>query len=152
MTFNPLNAAREVLRTTSLSDPADVAEAVFGLTPPEAIPEAYRSLLRNVAREAMRMERATSDDREDTRRAPQPSAKVAAIRAMHDKWLRQRVCPNGDWKMLGDCTITDIQAIAEERREIAAKNEAVAKEFDTLADRMARQGVTYVRELDGAVE
>lgn len=55
--FDPYKMARDVLASTSLVDPDDIAEAIFDRTPKRSVPAAYRLILRSVAREAIRLSR-----------------------------------------------------------------------------------------------
>ena len=160
--FSPARAAREILDTTDLTDLDDIAEKIYAATPPDEIPHAYRALLREVAREAIRLGRmrepeADAECPEGTpledclpaaRRFPQPSSRVRGIRAQHEAWLRQRVNVENGWKMLGDCTVREVLFIAAQRRDAATRNAAVAAEFEDLAERMRLAGVEYVRDLD----
>lgn len=78
--------------------------------------------------------------------APVRSAKVGAIRDHWAKFLDERVQVNGNWKKVADCTVQDVQALARERREVAAKNVAHAKRFEKLAEDMQAQGAATVAE------
>lgn len=188
--FDPHETTRTVLASTKLSDPIDIAEEVFRLTPRTAVLGAYHSLLREVAREEIRKARAGrsfgptdfqqattgvstpngglspagSDStgggqtRSDTHRSPvaprrtaNKSSRVAAIRSNHEKLLAQRVFARGEWKLLGDCTLQDVRDLAEQRRMVAARNEAVAERFEKLAARMDELGAATVRDLGAEV-
>lgn len=142
--FNPRETAKSILATTDLADPDEIAEAIFRATPKGSIAGAYRALLRDVAREEIRFGRMAD---EPAARKPNNSSKVAAIRAGHEAFFAQRVYANGDWKLLGDCTVADVLDLAAQRREIAAKNLATAEKYEALAERMAHARATTVREL-----
>lgn len=148
--FDPHSTARQVLTTTNLTDPADIADAVFDRTPEAAIRDAYRHLLRRVALDAIRMDRMTANEADpvvEPRRAPNRSPKVAAIRARHSQYLAQRVFALGVWKQLGDCTLEDVLDLAAQRREVAAQNAAQAERFEALAARMRTSGAGTVAAL-----
>lgn len=84
-------------------------------------------------------------------RKPNRSAKVTAIRNHHAAWKRARYVINGEWKMLADCTVDDVLALAEQRRAVAARNESEATRFDQLARAMKDAGVSTVADLDDDV-
>lgn len=146
--FNPLEAAHKVLLDTRIADPDQIAELVFQATPKRLMAHAYRSLLRGVAREAIRLANMSAGEENDV--APQPSSRLRAIRAQHLAELDQRVFANGEWKLLGDCTIPDFLDLAAQRRQIAAKNTAKAEQYEKIAARMAEYGAETYRELEGA--
>ncbi|MFJ8852305.1 hypothetical protein [Streptomyces sp. NPDC102437] len=76
------------------------------------------------------------------------SAKVAAIRAAGPRWLDDRLCTGEhEWKRLGDCTFTDLMYAVRQRRDQAARTEAVAASLERLADLLRTHGVECVRDL-----
>lgn len=204
-TFSPLSVARQVLAETDLVEPAEIADAVFARTPAGEVEAAYRLLLRDVAREAIRFERMrvqtslgsheddgshshiapegsdfpqgqtdrgshfqpalggqsspTSHSRLDAHtavagggRKPNRSGRLAAIRDRHAAWKRARYVIDGTWKMLADCTVDDVLALAAQRRDVAARNTAEAERFDQLARVMKDAGAVTVADLDDDVE
>lgn len=161
--FNLTDSIRSVLATSRLADPADIAQIVFDRTPVEDMPDAYLQLLRSKVREISRLE--NIETRQQYRNGPVPSqqrdttgmqtttipngsAKVAAIRQVHNAYYDQRVHAKGQSKLLGDCTIDDVFDLAAQRRQMAQKNVAIAREFESLAEQMHAAGVTYARQLD----
>ena len=166
--FDPRAHARDILATTDLADPDEIAQMVFEATPKRQMPDLYRTLLREVVMEAIRFQRAESlrPDRDaptDSDRgqvhsdaqnmaapvapAPRanPSSRIAAIRGE----FAQRVRTGDGYKLLRDCTLAEVLEQAALRRTVAAKNEAVAKWYDDLAARMEAAGVDIVGDLEG---
>lgn len=146
--FDPYQVAREILATTDLANPDDIAEAIFTQTPKRDIPGAYRAMLRTVAREEIRLSRMHEPAQERVS-GPSGSSRVAGIREHHFDYYGQRVFACEKWKLLGDCTREDVLDLAAQRRKVAAQNSAVADEFEVLATRMLAAGVATVRDLKG---
>lgn len=144
--FNPLATARNILIDTRETDPDVIADLIFKATPKRDIPALYRQQLRDVALDAIRFTRMNNP--EPT--TPQQSSRLTAIRERHVAELDQRVYANGEWKLLGDCTVEDVLDLAAQRHEIAARNTAKAAEFEKLAARMAEFGARTVRDLEAA--
>ena len=143
--FNPTQVARHIITTTKLTSPDDIAQAVFDRTPEGQLKEAYLGVLRQSAREAIRLENIAAN--EPPRSTPNRSSRVASIAQSHLSYYDQRVYANGDWKLLGDCTLADVLDLAAQRQQIAQQNMMKAKEFEQLADRMERAGAKVAREL-----
>ena len=152
--FSPLETARQILATTDLTDPDDIADAIYEATPKTAIPAAYHLMLRSVARDAIRLSRMGDHPNNDAepRRVPATSSKVTAIRAWYTTENRQRVYANGTWQMLGDCTHADILDLAVQRRTSADRNNAQAERFEKLAAEMAEKGAATVSDLTRAAK
>ena len=145
--FNPTQVARQIIATTKLTDPDDIAQAVFDRTPEDQLKEAYLGVLRQSAREAIRLENIAAN--EPPRSTPNRSSRVASIAQSHLSYYDQRVYANGDWKLLGDCTLSDVLDLVTQRQKVAQQNMMKAKEFEQLADRMERAGAKVARELEG---
>lgn len=76
------------------------------------------------------------------------SAKVAAIRAEHARFLRLRVnVARGEDKWMSDCTYDDLCYAAENRRQKAAETVAVAEKYEELAALVKRHKVATVGAL-----
>lgn len=144
--FSPLTTARHLIATTRLTSPDDIAEQVAAQTPPDDVPVLYQRLLRDVAREAIRLENMGAT--QPPRTVPNRSSRVQAIKQAHTTYYDQRVFAGGVWKLLGDCSVEDVQDLVAQRIDVAARNMAKAKEFEVLVDRMERAGVMTVRGLD----
>lgn len=62
--------------------------------------------------------------------------------------LQQRVCITpGNWKILGDCTDSELTAMADFRRRVAAEHLGVAATYDRLAESVRAAGVETVSEV-----
>lgn len=73
---------------------------------------------------------------------------VTARPAGPSKWrVVQRVCPGSQWKLLEDCDLSDLVMLAEQSRDLAARNAARALEYEQLADRLRASGCATVGEL-----
>ena len=160
MYFNPLTAARQVIAETDLASPEDIARRVFEMTPRDQMARAYIYCLRHVCRNAIRSVRTTGEwdtspasVKPDPAPAPaRPSAKVAAIRKAHVSYYERRVYAQGEWKMLGDCTLADVRDLAAQAQSKADANARRAAEWTALADRMERVGAATVRDADTEME
>lgn len=144
--------ARQVVATTDLTNPDDIADAVYERTPEDAIHDAYRLILRNTAREAIHQTNMSASavpaPQSEPRRQPNKSSKVAAIKDSHTNYYDQRVFANGDWKLLRHCTREDVLDLAAHRQAIADRNTAKAAEFHAIHDRMVRAGVEFAGDLE----
>ena len=160
MYFNPFTAARQVIAETDLAAPEDIARRVFEMTPRDQMARAYLYCLRNVCRMALSSVRTTgqwdtspASVKPDTAPTPaRPSAKVAAIRKAHVSYYERRVYAQGEWKMLGDCTLADVRDLAAQAQSKADANARRAAEWSALADRMERVGAETVRDADVEME
>lgn len=80
------------------------------------------------------------------------SAKVAAIRAAHARFLRLRVnVGRNEDEWMGDCTYDDLCYAAENRRQKAAETIAVAEQYDALAALVKRHKAATVSALPAGV-
>lgn len=156
--FNIRHLVREVLRSSTMADPGDVAHEVLRRIPSDLTRVALEQVLRDVVRSIMGEERASNRvpsstahagpdlrpgprltpvfERPDHPRRPQHSAKVAAIRDGWQKQLNNRIHVGDgskDWKLLRACTYADLLFAATERRGIADRNASVARQYDAWA-------------------
>lgn len=146
------DAVREVLDTTSLADPDDVAAKVAENVPSNKLRTVVRVLLPAYVREHMRAQRASNPVISDAHRTRSArSSKVAAIRAEHERCLRDRVFTDAGWKLLGECTYENLVYAANARREDAERNMARAAQYDALAAALQEHGVATVGELPATV-
>lgn len=148
MQFDPHATARQIITETNLTDPTEIADAVYDRTPEDAIHEAYRLILRNTAREAIRTANMQASSTPEPRRNPNRSSRVAAIKRTHIAYFDQRVFANGNWKLLRDCTREDVLDLAAQRQEIADRNAAKDDEFRSIHDQMVTANVTVVGDLE----
>lgn len=156
MYFNPLTAARQVVAETDLASPEDIARRVFEMTPRDQMARAYLYCLRDICRLAIRSVRTDGvAERKPVKpmtTPPRPSSKVAAIRKAHVSYYERRVYAQGEWKMLGDCTLADVRDLAAQAQSKADANARRAAEWSALADRMERVGAATVRDADAEME
>jgi hypothetical protein len=61
--------------------------------------------------------------------------------------VRQRVCAAGDWKMLDDCNVADLEAIALDYRSRETQMATKAVEYEAMAERLRRSGCATVGEM-----
>lgn len=139
------------LATTTKSDPREIAAEVLASIPDvdlrECLGDALGTYMQWHITKSRRGIPAPEKLEEDLKPvAPVRSAKVNAIRDHWAKFLEERVQVNGNWKKVADCTVLDVQALARERHEIAAKNVAHARRFEKLAEDMQAQGAATVAE------
>lgn len=162
--FNLRQLVRDVLTSSTMADPRDLAAEVFHRIDPADYSAGLTQCLPDIVREQIRMSRNAvtpaalaelpSIVREAPRRLPARSAKVEGIRDWWKERLRERlsVGPNAaDWRMLGDCSAADLDFAAADRRTIAAKTLAKAAEYAELAEAVRVAGVERVRDLPADV-
>lgn len=142
---------KATVATTTQNDPREIAAEVLASIPDEDLRECLGDALGPYMQWHITKSRRgipTPEKLEEDLKpvAPVMSAKVNAIRDHWAKFLAERVQVNGTWKKVADCTVQDVQALARERREVAAKNMAHAKRFEKLAEDMQAQGAATVAE------
>jgi hypothetical protein len=158
MNFNLRQHVRELLTSSAIADPRQLAAEAFADIPAESYGPALRQCLPDVIREEIRHSRNFTPAPvmgEQPRvigggSKARPSPKVASIRAMWQVRLHERIHIGpepSDWKLLGDCTFDQLMFAAGERRELAARNEAKAVEYAELAEAVRAAGVERVRDL-----
>lgn len=145
--FNLRALVRDVLESSTLADPTDVANEVMRRIPKSsqraALVQALRAFVRQVISEQRMSIRITDG---------QPtlpvvgSAKVAARREWAQA-LRLRVAGLDGWKSLADCTYADLLHAAKERREQARRNSAKARQYELLASLLTEHSADRVRDL-----
>lgn len=160
--FSLRQHVRAILTDSTMADPRELAAEAFARIPAEDYGTALQQCLPDVVREEIRHSRnfAPAGAMTEQPRAigsgakARPSKKVASIRAMWQEKLRERIHTGpapSDWRLLGDCTVDELMFAAEERRAMAARNEAKAEEYADLAEAVRTAGVQRVRDLPAAV-
>lgn len=178
--FNLRKLIREVLNTSTMPDPHDVAREVLRRIHDDDLRTALGQCLSDVVREQIRAGRngdggmpplpstprlpvaptpAVRLVKPETTATVQPppaqrSAKVAAYRALGQQWLRERMYVSSDpreWKFMGDCTFDDLMFAAAQRRDQAARTVAVADRCERVARLLQAHGVKLVKELPADV-
>lgn len=137
---------REVLDSTELADPTEVADEVYRRIPDGAHGRALGEALRTFVRVEMGSGRTVPD--KPTVPPGASSKKVARIRAQFQAQLQQRVFTGAGWKLLRDCTKKDLLFLANDRRRIANENVSVAEQYERLATVV---GKGTVGDLDNAI-
>lgn len=145
--FNLRQVIREVLRSSTMADPGQVADEVMRRIPTKMIKAALTQVLRDVVRQVMSEERGAHRGLTPTA-GPTRSAKVSGIRDGWQKRLRDRVHVGAsEWKLLGSCTYDDLLFAASERREIAESNAAMARQYDAWARLINKHDVATFGDL-----
>lgn len=149
--FDIRKAIRSVIDDTDLASPDDIAAKVVGDIPAKALRDVAQVLLREYVRIELTRERMHESPRPMSSR----SSKVSAIRTAASEWarrLRERVyVGDAEWKLLGECTYENLQYLAADRHEHAARNLAAAIRFEVLADALQKHGVEHVADLPSPV-
>lgn len=151
--FNARALVRDVLHTSTLADPGDVAEEVFKRIPEEDHAEALRQLLRLFVRQVISEERISHGPAAPVTSTVN-SGRSRKVRAIREDWQRRlddRLHGQSEWKLLRDCTYEDLTAAAAERRDLAARNEAWARTYDEWARLLTEHDVKTFGELPAAV-
>lgn len=178
--FNLRQLVREVLSTSLMPDPRDVATEVLRRISDDDLRVALAQCLSDVVREQIRASRNSGGipplppspveppvtpairlvepPASAITKAPvsqvHRSSKVASYRALGQKWLRERMYVSGDpreWKFMGDCGFADLMFAASQRREQAAQTNAAADRYEQLAALLRVHGVALVKELPADV-
>jgi hypothetical protein len=154
-------AVRGVINETDLESPEEIAAKVAEQVPPRQLRSVLSLVLRDFVRvELGRSRRGAEQDvaasvhlsqHEPTEQQPPPphvpSAKRAAIVEYAQRWLRQRVSVADEWKMVGDCTAADCEAIADEREQNAARNAAAALLWRARAELLRQHKAARLADL-----
>ena len=147
--LNLRGLTRDVLRTSTLADPSDIADEVYRRIGEDQLRAALRDALRVFVRQVISEERSHTTIRPES---ASPSAKVAAIRDYWQRSLRDRVHASAsEWKLLGDCSAADLDFAAAERQEQAERNAAKARQYRMLARLVEEHGAARVRDLPADV-
>lgn len=143
---------REVLDTSLLSDPRELAVEVFTRIGATQRAEALQQALTVVVRQVISEQRHVTHIADPTRvQRPTTSSgptRAGMVREWWQRSLRDRIhVGQSNWKPLGDCTYDDIVFAAEERREQASRNNAKARQYQFLAGLLTDHDVKRVRDL-----
>lgn len=142
---------QEVLRTSTMADPGQVADEVMRRIPRSMVRVALSQALRLFVRQVI-SETRISHQATPTPAGPARSRKVASIRDGWQRRLRDRVHCNGTWKFLGECGYDDLLAAAAERRELADRNMAWARQYDEWARLLTEHDVATFSDLPVEVQ
>lgn len=142
--FNLRSIVREVLTSSTIADPGVVAEEVLRRVPSRMLKQALQQALRLYVRQVISEVRVSRPPVASSNR----SAKVSGIRDGWQRRLRDRVhCGDGNWKFLAECTYEDLLAAAGERRQLAERNLAWARQYDEWARLLTEHDVATFGEL-----
>jgi hypothetical protein len=143
--MNLTELVNEVVTTTDLTDPHQIADVVLGRVPDEKAAALLREVMPEVVRARLAARRTAGLPASHA--APGRSWKTTQIRALWERKLADRVPTEQGWKSFGDMTVTDLLGAAELRERMAADLMTVAAEYRTVADLLRSNGVGTVREL-----
>ena len=135
----------EVLKTSLLTEPRDLATEVLARIDPEDVAEALAQAMPVFVRQVLSEQRQPTCIRPST--TSTGSVRIAAIRDDWKKALRDRIKTDNGMKFLGDCTIADLEAAAQLRDEMADRNRAKAAQYRVLIHELADAGVNRVKDL-----
>lgn len=134
----------EALAATTKNDPREIAADVLGRIPDEALRECLETAL--VCYVSNKITGSRKGVPTEPSKPAAASKKVASIRSNWAAFLAERVQVDGVWKTIAECTADDVEALAANRREVAARNLAHAKNFERLAVSMRAQGAATVAD------
>lgn len=121
---------RSFQESTGSADPREIASKI--LTDLED--HELRAVLEVVLPEYVRQVMKTG--RNQAASSPPASSKVSAVRDWYERLMGQPVDVSGghgQWKSLRECTRDELLAVAQYRRETAARNLATAEKYESLA-------------------
>lgn len=137
--------AREILDTSLLVEPRDLAAELMARLSPDDYAAALAQALPVFMRQVLSEDRRGRTFGSSTNFNGSP--KVAAVRNGWQRALRQRIKTGDGMKFLGDCTIADLLAAAELRDEMARRNASKATQYRSLAGELMDAGVDRVKDL-----
>lgn len=146
------HVVRDVLTDTDLADPGDLADVVLERIPSEHVHDALSQTLRIYVRQVISEVRNSGPAVNVAPIRPNLSWKVAGIR---DGWQRQldnRVHIGDGWKLLRNCSYDDLLAAAAERRDLADRNMARARQYDAWACLLSDNGAETFGDLPAEVQ
>lgn len=121
---------RQIMDTTSLSDPREIAAKLLADISPDEYRAALEEALPPFVRTALSRDRLAQTG---SKSGPSRSGKLAAIR---DHWERRLATPllvNGAYKRFGECDASDLHMAAEALRADAARMTSKADYYDEIA-------------------
>lgn len=152
--FNLRAAVRDVVDSTDLADPRDVAAKVAASVPSRELRRVLTEALATFVRVEFGRGRMTSGRPVPLEQPGAPaarSAKVAAFRVHAEQWrkkLRDRIHVGGsEWLLLADCSFENLALAAEERRQLAMANGVAAERYERYAKAVEAAGVERFGDL-----
>lgn len=148
MTVNLRDLIREVADGSSLRGPREIAEKVAENIPAKHVRAALAETLVAYVREELTRARAVPVS---PAAGKANSARSSKVRAVREAWRRvlagQFHVGEGRWERLADCSYEAVTFLANERREMAARNAAAAEMFERLGEQMRQHRASVVAEL-----
>lgn len=146
-TFNLSAAARDLLHKSKAANPHALSGTLLTKIPKTDRDGVLTFLLGHYLRNVAGEMRAAAEAPSETTANSAKSWKVQGVRDGWARILEQRVNNGAEWKFLGDCTADDLRAIADLRRELAAKSLAVADQFTEYAALVEKHDVKRLRDV-----
>ena len=147
---------RELIRSVAdanpSADPSEIVTLVVEQTPDNLVREYFRNAVRGAVLEVLRSDRnadlieSTSSGR-PVRRIPNRSSKVDGIRSAWQNFLADRVLGADGYKLVGDCTLADVDFIIKARESLIADVEAINARWKGLRERMIETVAARIRDL-----
>lgn len=138
---------REVIDTSGLADPGEIADAVMDKIGDSDLRTALHSVLRAAVREIFRGHRDSvlAASRAGVSRANQ-------VRDWYVQTLQVRLHVGDSdgapvWALFGDCSQAELEFVVNERREVARANALQAKRYEAVQSRMKAKRAKFVRDL-----
>lgn len=129
-------------------DPRELASYVAQVAPSRELRQLLAEAASDACREYLRYQRNSAlDNANNPRPKPKPSKKLAEYRAWWTDLLKSSVEVNSKWKLLGDCTVHDLQYCIDQRNQEIAKLESRNKDYRKLIDLIHFSGVDKVSEI-----
>lgn len=143
---------REVATDHPGADPREIAQHVAKLTDEDVLVDFYAEALVSGVRAILSAERNHLLDGppapEPVKGARRTSPKVDSIRNWWAELLAARVhVGDSNWKTLGACTVDDLQFCVDERKQLIARIETQAQNYQKLITLMVKHGVRTVADL-----
>jgi hypothetical protein len=147
---------RQIADDNPTATPNEIVDKVVDQTSDDDIREFFRTAVRNDVLDVLRVDRnaamveALSEQTPSrpVRRTPNKSSKVEGIRSAWQMFLAGRVRVADGYKLVGDCTLADVEFILKYRAGLVADIEALSAKWRTqVRDRMLALGVDRVRDL-----
>jgi hypothetical protein len=138
---------RQVAQDNPESSLREIAEYVAKLTPEDDREAFYVEALGAVVLYVVGQDRRGSMDGPAPAPRSNSSAKLRRRAAWWDQLKAQRVQVNGDTKLIGHCTVDDLQACVDEREKRIAGFQAQIANFQSLINLMVKHGSRTVDDL-----
>jgi hypothetical protein len=153
--FNLRATIREVVESSGLTDPGDIAAKVAENVPQKLLRTVLADALRDVVRIELHSYTSWRRPEPEPNHGRSPSGSRSAKVAAYRVWariLRKPVAVEGnEWKAFGECGPEDLSFLAQDRRQNAAESLAAAERFEKYAAALEEAGAETVADLPDAV-